>query len=265
MSLLRSLLPGALARRYIDIKRRLDRLETSLRYLEMAMDGLVVTPRYSPGPDVGFNGQAERKRIFGELVSAVGFDDIIETGTWLGNTTAYMRQTADRPVHSCELNPRFHAIAKLRLQGIEQVFLKPGDSRRFLRELSAGEIATRSVFVYLDAHWYDDLPLNEELEIIGGTWRRQVTMVDDFKVPHDPGYGFDEYGGGKVLDLDLIAATIRKHRMAVYFPARPATGETGARRGCVLLAPEGELADTLDGLTTLRRWRGPLAGDLDRS
>lgn len=50
------------------------------------------------------------KRMFWELMAAIPFDAIVETGTWLGDTTGYMAQAARRPVYSCEVNPRFHAL-----------------------------------------------------------------------------------------------------------------------------------------------------------
>src|SRR5690242_19166486 len=102
MSLIKHLVPGVIASRYFDLKKRLDKLEISVRCLEMAIDAMVVTPKYVAGDDVGFNGQQFRKRIFAELISAIPFDAFVETGTWLGNTTAYMSQTGGRPVYSCE-------------------------------------------------------------------------------------------------------------------------------------------------------------------
>jgi hypothetical protein len=55
------------------------------------------------------------------------------------------------------------------------------------------------VFFHLDAHWEGDLPLQEEIEIILGRFPNFLIMIDDFRVPGDSGYGFDDYGRGKML------------------------------------------------------------------
>jgi hypothetical protein len=179
---------------------------------------------------------------------------IVETGTCLGDTTGYMALTSQLPVHTCDLNPRFHALAKARLSDIDHVCFNLLDSRCFLRDRARGPIADRLLLFYLDAHWYDDLPLAQELDIIASEWAQFIVMVDDFQVPDDPGYGYDNYGVGKALTLDLLRPSIEQHDLAVFFPSYAAVQETGARRGCVILTKRGEYADRLDSVSSLRRW-----------
>ncbi len=256
MSMLRHLVPGFLQRPYHDLQKRLDRLEFAVKNLDTAIDTLVISPKYVAGPEIGFNAQRGRKQIFSDLVSSVPFQAIVETGTWLGNTTGFMAETARLPVHSCELNPRFHALAKMRLAGMEKTSLTLSDARKFLKHLIGGPLADQRVFFYLDAHWYDDLPLAEELELIAGRWKNFVVMIDDFKVPTDPDYGYDDYGPGKRLEIDLLEPCIRKHSLSAFFPALPAQEESGARRGCVVLSSPGELARELSKIPSLKLWAG---------
>ena len=61
------------------------------------------------------------------------------------------------------------------------------------------------VFFYLDAHWEDDLPLLEEIEVIFSHRDRATIMIDDFCVPGTD-YGFDDYGAGKTLNLAYLRA-----------------------------------------------------------
>jgi hypothetical protein len=254
MSLLKHLVPGFVQRPYRDLQKRLDRLELSVRILDMALDALVVSPKYRPADDIGFNGQRHRKQIFKDIQAALPIEAIAETGTWLGNTTAYMAQTAGRPVHSCELNPRFHALAKMRLADVKDTHLELKDSRGFLKALQTTPVAQKSTFFYLDAHWYDDLPLAEEMEIISAGWRRFAVMIDDFKVPDDPGYTYDDYGPGKALALELLQPSIQKHQLSVWFPSARSADETGNRRGCVVLASPGEFSEKLSRVASLRTW-----------
>ena len=62
-------------------------------------------------------------------------------------------------------------------------------------------------FIYLDAHWNDDLPLPEEIDIIAKDLRNFFIFVDDFQQP-DAGYGFDRYENGNELTLDFPADAI---------------------------------------------------------
>src|SRR5437016_12165492 len=101
MAALKHLVPGFVTDRYFDLKKRLDRLEVSVKCLETALDGLLVKPKYAPGEEVGFNGQACRKRIFHELQAVARFDAAVETGTWLGDTTGFIAEAVAKPVYSC--------------------------------------------------------------------------------------------------------------------------------------------------------------------
>ncbi len=107
-----------------------------------------------------FNGQQIRRGIFQDLVKAFDFDVIIETGTFRGITTKYFAETGI-PVYTVEANARYLAFARMNLkQADAPVFTYHSDSRSFLKELGDnGKITGQQPFIYLDAHWHDDLPL----------------------------------------------------------------------------------------------------------
>jgi hypothetical protein len=109
------------------------------------------------------------------------------------------------------------------------------------------------VFFYLDAHGYGDLPMADEIRLAFRYWPEAVVMVDDFAVPDDPGYGFDDWGPGKALSLGyLIDNGILP--AGVWFPRCNSAAETGMRRGCVVLAHGADVIRRLDSLATLRSW-----------
>lgn len=250
--MLKHLMPAFIKDRYLDIKKRLDRLELSVKSLETALDSLIVDPKYAAADDIGLNGQIQRKRAFADIIGAMRAEAIVETGTWIGNSAGYMSTTTRLPVHSCELNPRFHAIARMRLTGLPNIHLELSDSRSFLEKFARGDLTGKRVFFYLDAHWYDDLPVVKELEIVAGAWRQFVVMIDDFGVPDDPGYGFDNYGPGKKLDVALVEPAAARFNLDIFFPAAGSQEESGARRGYVVLAPKGDLSAALSRLPSLR-------------
>jgi hypothetical protein len=205
-----------------------------------------------------FNGQTARQSLFLGIVRDVAPKAIIETGVYLGTTTQFMAATGLR-VFAIESNDRYYGFSRARLWRHLNVTLVPADSRAGLRALFAGRLSSRlgePLFFYLDAHWNDDLPLAEELRLIFEACRLAVVMVDDFQVPGEAGYGYDDYGPGKALTLDYIAPAVASHGLAVYFPTVAAHSETGLRRGCVVLSSGA--VDGLDRLPLLRREATPV-------
>jgi hypothetical protein len=260
-SVARAVIPRQVADYLRNLQTRVTRLESleptvaelrvSVSSLETAIDALIESPRYVAG-DAGFNWQSGRKAIFVELLAAFPFDLVIETGTWTGNTTGYMAETSGLPVISAELSRRFHALARMRLADIPAITLINKDSRACFRDLVKDERVTNTFpFIYLDAHWYDDLPLRDEIELIATSWKQFVVMIDDFKVPDDPGYGYDDFGPGKVLCKEYIEPLLRAHGLVSFYPAMASVDETGLRRGCVVIAPN-ETGIKLGSLNSLR-------------
>lgn len=199
------------------------------------------------------NGQIARQQLVELLGSKGEFDAVIETGTFKGATTRHLAETLRLPVYSVESNRRYYTSARLRLRSTSGVHLTCGDSRTFIRSLaSAPQRVTERPFIYLDAHWTRDLPLVEELQTIFSAWNYFVVLIDDFQVPFDPGYGFDQYGDQR-LDIDLIRPVLPDD-CAVYFPSTPALEDTGYRRGSVVLCPPS-LTSVLNGIPLLRRDR----------
>lgn len=198
-----------------------------------------------------FNGQQYRTRIYRDLIRTIGFSTIVETGTFRGTTTTLLAQ-AGIPVYTVEAHPRYFTYARLRLRHYRHVNLSRGDSRSFLKRLADDPMFPRSrVLFYLDAHWEDDLPLRDELEIIYGHWSEAVVMIDDFEVP-GTGYTYDDYGAGKALTLDYLRPLAHLH-LTAFFPAAGSEQETGMQRGCVVLCQEPQIVSALSQIETLTR------------
>jgi hypothetical protein len=196
------------------------------------------------------NGQVKRQEIIRELVAGVDFDQAVETGTFRAASTLFLSHVSGSPVYSVELLPRYYGFARARCREDSNIHLTLGDSRHFLHDLS-GRISGGTTLFYLDAHWGADVPRFEELEIISAAWERAIVMIDDFSVPDDDGYGCAEYGG-KPLNMDYLPDL---PGWASFFPAAPSSEETGARRGCIVLATPS-LVEYASKIRTLRRADG---------
>lgn len=200
-----------------------------------------------------FNGQTFRREIFAELSTTLRPKLIVETGSFRGNTTAFMALTGI-PIRSVEFSARLFAYVKTRFLFNPKVTISHNDSRAFLRLLAASSKNKSEITLfYLDAHWNEDLPLAEELTIVFKNWPKAVVMVDDFKVPNSD-YHFDDYGAGKALTLEYVDAIAEIDPPAAYFPKLSAEQETGAKRGCVVLAQHQSVIEALDQFKTLTRY-----------
>jgi hypothetical protein len=162
---------------------------------------------------------------------------VVETGTFRGITAEWLAENYSGPVLTCEKEKLYYLQAKARLGRLPNISLYLQDSRRFLREIVPTFPDRASLMFYLDAHWELDLPLKEELQIIFASHLDAVVLIDDFKVPDDSGYSFDNYGPGKSLELELLDGVIPSGSR-IFFPSLRSGEETGAARGCCVIATD---------------------------
>ena len=203
-----------------------------------------------------FNGQPVRTALFRDIIANTQPRAIVETGTYLGNTTERLAETG-LPVYTIEANCYNFGFARARFWQRHNVTLLRGDSREILRGLLDGRLrglCTSPIFFYLDAHWNEDLPLAEELEIVFRRCPEAVVMIDDFQVPFYPGYGYDDYGPRKALVSCYILPAVSNHKLGSFYPSTLSADEGGSRRGCIVLAKDSVLKSTLSSLPLLRTY-----------
>jgi hypothetical protein len=181
---------------------------------------------------LGFNGQERRIEAFNAVRERSAFEIICETGSSCGHTSAWLAELTGLPVVTMEVQEVPWRESQKNTVGLDVRCLL-GDSRTFLSALLDGHPRT---FFYLDAHWGPELPLAEEIDIIASRWADFVILIDDFKVPEDDGYRFDDYGCESVIALPLISPVLAKHTLTPYFPVAPSNTETGAVRGSCWIA-----------------------------
>jgi hypothetical protein len=130
--------------------------------------------------------------------------------------------------YTIEFVPKYAEKARTRFStsyaslGIEIII---GDSATELKKLLASIPSSVTILAYLDAHWEKDLPTSRELIHLRSWGAGWVAIIDDFKVPEDDSYGFDQYGE-LVVDSTLIPSGLR-----LLVPSQSAHSEFGARRG----------------------------------
>jgi len=197
------------------------------------------------------NGQTARLEIARSIIEKYDMEQIIETGTFRGTTTEWFAQFGI-PVLSAEAQQRFAAFSRRRLAHRKNIQIECVSSTVALKRwIGMPEIVSKRTLFYLDAHWQDHLPLSEELAIIDQHFSSWIAIVDDFKVPFDADYGFDDYGKGRVLDMDYLEKCKIQNSVA-FFPNVAGKWETGSKRGCVIIAANSVMASKCREMPLLR-------------
>jgi hypothetical protein len=200
-----------------------------------------------------FNGQKRRVEAVAAMFKTVPFATIIETGTYRALTTMHLRSVSTAPIATVEVNRRYFDYSRRRLRKFDGVHQFLGHSPEVLQKLRRDAAwQAQPCFFYLDAHWLNDLPLLEELHEIRQGWTDFAALIDDFRVDGDEGYQYDDYGPDKTLELALLAGVGELADLSVFWPAASSGKETGARRGWVVVASPGSVANALAKVAQLR-------------
>jgi hypothetical protein len=203
--------------------------------------------------DTTFTSQKKRKQIFEELIQKIKFEMIIETGTFRGTTLEYFHDVSGLPCISIEKNKRYFGYSFIRFFLNNNVKIYNNDSRYIINKLTQHKSLTQvKTLFYLDAHWNSDLPLFEELELILSNWKNYIIFIDDFEVPMDAGYGFDNYGKGKKLSLEYLLG-LPLDDVSLFFPNIDSQIETGRRKGYIIICND-ELANMLYSLKNIIKY-----------
>jgi len=184
-----------------------------------------------------FNGQLMRFQTCVEVCQRFKPQIAIETGTFYGTTAVALSSLVSEHTFTIEINQEYANVAETYFKAIgldekRMTILRGNSSTEIVNVLSKVSKDSR-VLVYLDAHWGEELPLQDELSALINWGGAFVAIIDDFYINDDNDFGFDSYGGIK-LDLSLIPKDFSGH---LFFPSHQARQEYGARRGtCFLIS-----------------------------
>lgn len=199
-----------------------------------------------------FNGQTQRVKIVSDILARVAFDLVVETGTYRGATTAFLREKTTCPIVTIERSSRFYHYARRQLSGLSGVVPVRGDSPTEIRRIaSAPHRHSQLPFFYLDAHWGSHLPIRCELiEILAG-WTSFCAVIDDFAVPGDPGYRYEDWGPGFRMDSSVLKG-LPLGEAQLFWPDIPSSLETGHRRGWLVMGRGEGVVAALRSTVALR-------------
>lgn len=158
-------------------------------------------------------------KAFEILVNEGKIKAIVETGTFRGYTTALLaRKFPSIPIYTCEIDDHNFRKASESLKKYSNVKVYHNTSPKFLNQIIKEKLISDRVLFYLDAHWLDDWPLEEEMQIISSKIKSAFIVIDDFKVPGDDRFAFDKYKE-KECSLDMVNPNIiKKNSYKNLFP-----------------------------------------------
>ncbi len=168
--------------------------------------------------DLGFHG--DKYLIQMVFAAAQRCSQFVETGANVGSSLCYLaRNFPQLQCHSCEPDADAFAAARKNAEKLANVKLTNGRSPEFLIGLEKTIGAGRTLF-WLDSHGYGfRWPLKEEIAFITRTSPGACVFVDDFKVPGQPQFLFDEYDG-QVCGFEQIAGSIKPRlNCRIVYPA----------------------------------------------
>jgi hypothetical protein len=192
--------------------------------------------------DIGFHGDRYLLKLVDHLLRGPA-TRFVETGTNVGSTLAYVARTYPSiPCWSCEPNAPACEQARTNIGPCDHVRLFSESSQSFMQRLDREPVfdKTNTLF-WLDAHgqgfaW----PLREEIAWITGTFRSSYVLIDDFRIPGRPEFGFDTYDGQE-CSLDYIGPFLaHRERLRLHLPTySEKTSQHHPLRGWALLTIDG--------------------------
>lgn len=183
--------------------------------------------------ELAFNGDIYLQETFKKLFKLHKPNMIIETGTYMGDTTEFL-SSFNVPVITTEINKNFYNISCKKLNDIPNITMLFGDSENELKE-NFNKIKDKKILFFLDSHFFNDKILERELTLLKSLLIKPIIVIHDFYVP-DKDFAYDswddhryDYDFYKEYFDELFGEDKYKHRYNIE--------ASGARVGVIILEP----------------------------
>lgn len=140
-----------------------------------------------------FQKDTEIQRYVKQLIADYKIQTVVETGTHLGRTAAFLAPLVP-VVHTVEWLEGILNRAKAALAGVPNIIFYHGDSREHLKQILP--VVKPPALIFLDAHVRHMQPVIGELDAIiqAGMDPLPILIIHDCKVPHLPQLTYEAYG-----------------------------------------------------------------------
>jgi len=157
-----------------------------------------------------FNGDTQMTEVV-EFLIQCGISSFVETGTYLGHTCKYIASRYPQlPMATIESNPDYFYASQKMLRQYENVQTIKGNSAVEINRLVENGPSGLTLF-FLDAHWYNYLPLPDEIKSISLQSSDAILVIHDFQVPGHNEYGFDVCNG-KAIGMEMLTSSVDSNK-----------------------------------------------------
>ena len=118
-----------------------------------------------PFQELPFNGDRFVCNEFIKLKEKFGLNVAVETGSCLYSTTKWLGENFNN-VHTIELSEEYSKHGIHKVSGMLNVHPQIGDSVSFLERMCQTLIFNDKCIFFLDAHWGQNCPLMQELDVL---------------------------------------------------------------------------------------------------
>jgi hypothetical protein len=162
-----------------------------------------------------FNGDRRMAQVV-EFLIQCGVSSFVETGTYLGHTCRHIASSHPQlSVSTIESNPDYFYASQTVLRHYTNVHAISGDSAveidRLVKNRNSGII-----LFFLDAHWYDYLPLPDEIRSISSNLSEAILVIHDFQVPGRKDFKFDTCNG-RTIGMEMLRESLVEGRLIHIF------------------------------------------------
>lgn len=168
-----------------------------------------------------FNMDIEEENTIKNLITKFNIKCCVETGTYTGCTTEWFSNIVD-DVYTVEITDKWYDFAfnKFRANSKNNIQITKASSEKWMNELLPNiKEKYKTALFYLDAHWEEYWPLQDELKAIvehyNDSENGYIIVIDDFKVPNR-NYQFDSYKN-QPNDIKFVEKEMSNLKEHVYF------------------------------------------------
>ena len=183
--------------------------------------------------ELSFNGDIYLQETFTKLFKLHQPDMIIETGTYMGDTTEFL-SSFNIPVITTEINKHFYNLSCEKLKSKTNVSILLGDSENKLNE-NIDKIINKKILFFLDSHFLNDNVLERELILLKNLLIKPIIIIHDFYVPNKD-FAYDVWDGHR-YDYDFYKEYFDKLFGEDKYTYKYNTEALGARVGVIILEP----------------------------
>jgi len=145
-------------------------------------------------------------------------DRFVETGSHMGWTDMWMAEHyPSLPILTVEIDNEYYAVATHNCKPYSNIRVYHTSSPDFIKQI-LGELYKGLTFFFLDAHWWNYVPLRDECKIIA-TLEKYVILVDDFACSN-PRFGGDVFSGVE-NNIDYLADILGRRHWRPNYEALP--------------------------------------------